>query len=155
MGIYKFLFGNSYRDRARRDSYRPSVVGKNFISPLNSYGTCFGCEGTGIRAFECRRCSGEGSLSRTCWKCDGEGIIELPAQQCFGCKGSGRRNGMCCERCSGSGDYKLARNVDCKKCSGAGSLAPTNCRKCSGVGIVAVACKRCEGSGWHKFKGGT
>jgi hypothetical protein len=51
MGIFNTLFGDGYSDRARRDQWKPRVIGKNCISPVNSYGTCFTCKGTGSKPF--------------------------------------------------------------------------------------------------------
>ena len=56
LGVFKFLFGQDNRSKAQRDQYRPSTLGKNLISPINDYGTCFPCEGTGSRTLECRPC---------------------------------------------------------------------------------------------------
>ena len=47
MGLIETLFGQNNRARARRDQYRPSTFVKNAISPINTYGTCFSCDGTG------------------------------------------------------------------------------------------------------------
>ena len=82
MGVFKFLFGQDNRSRAQRDQFSPSVIGKNLISPINDYGSCFGCEGTGIRTPECGACSGSGSHTGQCNGCQGSGRFERPVQIC-------------------------------------------------------------------------
>lgn len=72
MGLFKFLFGQDHRSRAQRDQYRPSVMWKNLISPINDYGTCFGYEGTGHRTLDCRALhAGWLSQARKGGRCDG------------------------------------------------------------------------------------
>jgi DnaJ-class molecular chaperone len=151
MSLFGFIFGDSYRDRAQRDQWSPGTMGKNFISPINSYGTCFACDGSGSRTLECRCCSGTGRLDWACRKCEGTGHIQFPAQPCFPCHGTGR--GLCgnaCLRCHGTGIFKPAAAVTCDRCSGQGRLTP-GCRKCDGAGSFTVSCRRCDGSGWHHF----
>jgi DnaJ-class molecular chaperone len=63
MGLIKFLFGQDNTSKAQRDQYRPSTVGKNLISPINDFGTCFRCEGTGSRTLDCRVCDGTGTYT--------------------------------------------------------------------------------------------
>jgi hypothetical protein len=63
MEIYGFFFGDSNRDRKARDSWRPSVIAMNALSPINEYRTCFGCGGSGSRTFECCPC-GTGRFER-------------------------------------------------------------------------------------------
>jgi len=62
MSWFDHLFGESKKDRARRDQYRPLTLFKNLISPINDYGTCFACEGTGRRTIPCRVCCGTGTF---------------------------------------------------------------------------------------------
>lgn len=150
LGMLKFLFGQDNRSRAQRDQYRPSVIGKNLVSPINDYGTCFGCEGTGQRTLECRACHGSGEHTGTCRACEGTGKHERPAKPCFGCSGTGTKFGNTCQRCSGTGEFKPAISETCRKCSGTGTHSST-CRKCSGSGSFTVQCRRCSGSGWRRF----
>jgi DnaJ-class molecular chaperone len=91
MGLFKFLFGQDTRSRAQRDQYRPSVIGKNLISPINDYGTCLSCEGSGSRTLDCRACSGSGTHTGQCRGCQGSGRFERPAQKCFTCDGTGKK----------------------------------------------------------------
>jgi len=65
VSLLGFFFGDSYRDRAQRDQWRPSTIGKNLISPINDYGHCFPCEGTGSRTLECKVCDGTGNHTVT------------------------------------------------------------------------------------------
>lgn len=83
--ILDFLFGN----RAKRDQYRPSTVAKNMISPINSYGHCFSCEGTGSKELTCRACHGTGTFNLrgrhvTCRRCDGHGTFKVTCRKCGG-----------------------------------------------------------------------
>jgi DnaJ-class molecular chaperone len=151
MGIFKFFFGDDNRSRAQRDQWRPSVVGKNLISPINDYGTCFSCDGTGSRTLECRACDGTGTHSAVCRGCGGTGRFERSAQQCFTCQGSGQKFGSPCRKCGGTGQFKPAISEPCRKCGGGGRLSST-CRKCNGAGRFTVTCRKCGGTGWHKFK---
>jgi hypothetical protein len=151
MGLFGFLFGNSHRDRAQRDQWRPSVVGKNLISPINDYGTCFSCEGSGSRILECRACTGSGSHAGQCRGCQGSGRFERRAQHCFTCRGTGKKFNSRCGRCDGTGEFKPAISRDCRTCSGTGKFSAT-CNKCDGAGRFTVTCRKCDGSGWHKFK---
>ncbi len=151
MSMIGFLFGDSYRDRAQRDQWRPSTMGKNLISPVNSYGTCFSCDGSGSRTLECRCCAGTGHLDWNCRKCEGTGHIHFTEQPCFPCHGTGRgRQGKSCSYCHGSGIFKPAATVSCDRCKGQGKLTP-GCRKCGGRGNFTVTCRKCSGSGWHNF----
>ena len=176
MGVFGFFFGNDNSNRARRDQWRPSVVGKNVISPINDYGTCFSCEGSGHktlvckpcdgsgkRTLTCKPCVGSGKFTGTCRACSGRGTIEHQAHQCFVCHGAGKVGNNPCRRCKGLGHVKPAVTeqcracsgsghftAGCKKCGGSGSFTLT-CNKCSGIGSFTVTCRKCEGSGWHKF----
>ena len=149
MGLFGFLFGDSNRDKKARDSWRPSVFGKNLISPINEYGTCFGCGGSGTRTLECRPCGGSGCHSGECRGCRGTGRFERPAQPCFTCEGVGQKFGNPCRRCGGSGNFKPAVSDVCRQCSGSGQFS-TTCNKCSGARTFTVTCRKCEGTGWHK-----
>ena len=151
MGMFNFLFGESHRAKAQRDQWRPSVVGKNLISPINDYGTCFSCEGKGTKNLECRACQGTGTHTGECRGCRGTGRFELPSQACFPCEGTGQKFGSICNKCRGTGNFKPAVSQACRKCNGAGHFSAT-CRKCSGSGSFTATCKKCDGSGWHKFK---
>lgn len=150
MGLIKFLFSNDYKHRSQRDQYKPHVMAKNIISPINDYGTCFSCNGTGSKTLTCRSCNGTGSHTGTCNKCHGSGRIHLKAKPCFNCDGIGYKHGRVCKRCGGSGEFKPATTVVCNKCSGTGRFY-SSCRKCSGLGSFTVTCRKCGGSGWHRF----
>ena len=150
-GFFGFLFGNSHHDRARRDEWRPSVIGKNAISPINHYGTCFSCEGTGRKTLGCGPCHGTGQHSGVCRGCQGSGRFERPALECFDCEGTGRFQGTPCRRCRGTGTHKPAISEDCRRCGGVGRFSET-CRKCNGSRTFVVTCSKCEGSGWHKSR---
>lgn len=152
MGLFDFFFGDSHRAKAQRDQWRPSVIGKNLISPINAYGTCFSCAGSGSKTLECRACTGTGTHQGQCRGCQGTGRFELPAKPCFTCEGTGQKFGTRCLKCEGTGNFKPAVSQPCRKCEGKGTFSAT-CRKCNGRGSFAVTCRKCEGSGWHKFKG--
>ena len=128
MSMLGFFFGDSYRHRAQRDQWRPTTVGKNLISPVNSYGTCFSCDGAGTRTFDCRCCdgsghktldcrccSGTGSVTLDCRLCAGSGKVTLPAQPCFTCHGPGRQAHGQCRRCRGTGCHKPECSVTCRQ----------------------------------------
>ncbi len=150
-GFFGFLFGKGNHDRARRDVYRPSVVAKNAISPINHYGTCFACEGVGRKTRTCGPCRGTGRHVRTCRACRGGGQFERPAQACHTCERTGRIRGEACRRCGGTGLHRPAVSEPCRSCNGEGGLAET-CRTCSGVGHFSETCRKCEGTGWHKTR---
>lgn len=150
MGFFGFLFGTDSRNRARRDQYRSGTIIKNAISPINDYGTCFGCEGSGKKTLECRPCHGTGQHEGTCNGCEGSGRFERPAKPCFTCNSSGMVWGTSCRKCSGTGNFKPAISQPCRRCSGSGKFRAT-CRKCSGSGKFTVQCRRCGGSGYHCF----
>ncbi|MGO9200723.1 MAG: hypothetical protein ACLQM8_09305 [Limisphaerales bacterium] len=175
MSVLGFFFGDSYHHRAQRDQWRPSTAAKNVISPINSYGTCFSCDGAGTRTLDCRccdgsgsktldcRCGGTGSVTLDCRLCSGSGKLTLPARPCFTCQGSGRYAHGKCRRCRGTGCHKPECTVACRRCGGKGSFSVScrkcdgrgsfsvTCRKCSGQGTFTVACRKCGGSGWHQF----
>ena len=148
--FFHALFHNSDSRRARRDqrSLRTSV--KNMISPINHYGTCFGCNGTGNRTFDCRACGGDGRYTGTCRTCSGSGLFTYAARPCFRCNGTGLINGTLCRNCGGTGQYRAEQTVACRKCGGLGQFS-ASCHRCSGSGEVGVTCRKCGGSGWHKF----
>jgi len=150
MGLFEFFFGDSNRARAQRDQWSPPVIGKNLISPVNDYGTCFSCDGIGSKTLQCRSCNGSGVHQGSCNRCFGLGRVEFSAKECFTCEGTGQRLGTMCRKCGGTGTFKPAASLTCKKCKGTGSYSAT-CRKCGGRGSFTVTCKKCEGSGWHKF----
>lgn len=150
MGIIGLLFGTSYRNRARRDNYRPRTVFKNLISPINNYGTCFSCNGSGKKEFSCRVCRGSGKYKGECQHCEGSGIYTIPAKPCFTCQGTGRYGQYICKKCQGTGEFKPIMKLDCRWCSGAGEFSST-CKKCGGNGSFSVTCKKCSGSGWHRY----
>lgn len=176
MGLFTALFGSSYRHRARRDQNGLGTLLKNAISPLNSYGTCFSCNGSGAHElgcrtcdgggqvqFDCRSCSGDGVRKGACMTCSGTGNFVRPAQPCFRCGGSGRVGAIACSRCGGNGQHREARTELCRRCYGVGRYE-AQCRRCVGRGKVTFECSRCEGSGkrsfecrkcggggWHKF----
>lgn len=150
MGIIKRLFGSSYGDRAWRDQHKLSTIGKNIISPINDYGTCFSCGGSGSKTLTCKPCSGSGKHTFSCRGCNGSGLKHFEPKICLGCQGTGRHNNKECNRCGGSGYYKPAVTVSCNRCEGTGRITQT-CNKCSGSGSFNVTCLKCSGSGWHKF----
>ena len=150
MSLLSFLFGSSYKQRAKRDQSRLGTRFKNAISPFNSYGTCFSCSGSGRKTFDCRGCGGSGTYTGTCKSCEGTGTRTLPAKPCLTCEGSGKVRGSMCRRCSGTGTFRDELTVTCKRCSGTGSFSAT-CQKCGGSGDRDVTCKKCSGSGWHRF----
>lgn len=149
MGVIGFLFGDSNKDRKARDGWRPSVMAKNAISPLNQYGTCFGCEGAGSVTLTCRSCGGGGSHGGACHGCRGTGRFERPAKPCFTCDGTGQKYGHPCRRCDGSGEFRPAISESCRKCDGSGTFTAP-CNKCNSAGWFTVPCRKCEGTGWHK-----
>lgn len=151
MGVLGFFFGDDQQSRAERDQWRPSTIAKNLISPVNSYGTCFSCEGAGTRTLSCGACDGSGSHTFDCPKCASRGQVTLAVQECFACHGTGVIRGSSCWKCGGSGIFKPARTVLCSRCNGAAKFV-SECRKCSGRGTFSVRCRKCDGSGWHRFK---
>ena len=150
MGILKRLFGDGDSDRAWRDQWKPGTIGKNLISPVNHYGTCFSCEGSGIRSLCCHACGGTGKYSGACRGCNGTGQHHFAAQSCYACRGAGTILGTQCLKCNGTGIYRPASTVACKKCSGTGKFEAT-CRKCQGNASWSEVCRKCNGTGWHKF----
>lgn len=150
MGIFGKLFGETHSNRAWRDQWRPSTMGKNMISPINDYGHCFSCEGTGQKTLTCRACGGSGRHERTCLCCQGSGIITKEAKKRFACQGKGRVRGKKCIKCSGTGVFRKKEEIVCSKCSGNGVIYST-CRKCEGSGAFTVPCKKCNGTGWYRF----
>lgn len=150
MGLFGFLFGNDYSNRARRDRYRPSTIFKNAISPINDYGTCFGCDGNGTKTLECTPCHGTGHHTGMCKGCNGSGRFERPAKPCFQCSGRGKAGSSNCRKCSGTGNFKPPISEPCRRCHGSGKFSSL-CRKCSGSGNFTVQCRRCGGSGYHCF----
>ncbi|MDB5387694.1 MAG: DnaJ central domain protein [Planctomycetaceae bacterium] len=151
MGLFGFIFGDGNKERAQRDQWSPSVVGKNLISPVNSYGTCFSCEGTGSRRLKCGACEGTGAHPSQCRQCRGSGLFERPAQPCFRCSGTGSSWNKPCSKCNGSGIFKPALSQPCRTCAASGKISHP-CRRCEGGGDFVVECKKCDGSGWFKFK---
>ena len=151
MGLSGFIFGKGNRAKAKRDQWRPTVIGKNFISPINDYGTCFTCNGSGSINLECKNCQGTGTHSAHCRGCQGTGQFQSSEKFCFVCKGTGKNSGTACQRCAGTGIYKKAVSQDCKKCNGEGKYSNT-CKKCNTTGKLKFICRKCGGSGWHKFK---
>ena len=150
MNFFKFFFGSSTSARAARDQWTPNTVCKNLISPINDYGTCFPCEGTGIREHGCRTCEGSGQLTGECRCCSGTGRFLRAAQPCFACQGGGKSRSQPCTRCGGSGLFHPAVDEACRACSGAGNWTSA-CKRCEGVGALRRTCHRCEGSGWFRF----
>ncbi len=149
LNIFRFIFSADTDARAARDQWRPQVIGKNLISPVNEYGTCFGCEGAGVREFDCRACGGTGKFE--CRGCAGTGEFKVPARQCFGCNGTGHRPpGTPCPRCAGSGNFAPARIEVCR-CRSTEGAQRLVCRRCTGSGVLRVVCRKCSGSGWHRF----
>ena len=61
------LFGgrdSNYSSRAKRDQDGFGTSFKNLISPINSYGTCFSCDGSGKKTLDCKVCEGSGEFSK-------------------------------------------------------------------------------------------
>lgn len=150
MSLLGRLFGTSYRNRAWRDQHTLGTGLKNLISPVNHYGTCFGCNGSGRRTFDCGGCGGTGVHTGTCNKCHGSGTYTHLAKPCFRCEGTGHFRGHLCRNCAGTGIHKPAVTVPCRGCHGSGTYSAT-CRRCDGTGDFDVTCKKCGGSGWHRF----
>lgn len=150
VGLFTTLFGSGYRHRARRDQWMPGTVLKNLISPVNAYGTCFSCRGSGARTLDCRACDGTGKFSGDCRTCAGTGSFSHPAKPCFTCDGTGSVQGVSCRRCAGTGVFKPAQTTPCRKCGGTGHFSAT-CNRCDGSGEFEVSCHKCAGSGWHRF----
>lgn len=148
--MFNFLFKQDTKSKAKRDQYRPSTIGKNLISPINDYGTCFSCDGTGRRTLECKVCNGIGYHVGQCRACQGSGEYYLPAMKCFECLGTGTKYGKKCPRCQATGDFKPCITKECRNCSGTGRYSAT-CRKCSGSCHFTVECRKCGGSGWYRF----
>ena len=173
MGSFLDIF---FGNRARRDQSRASVSFKNWVSPVNHYGTCFGCNGSGHKTLDCRPCSGRGQRTLTCKPCEGSGkftgvcrvcsgrgIFERQAQQCFTCRGTGRVGRNPCLRCQGRGNVKPATSEQCRACGGSGRFSAgckrcggsgsftVSCNRCNGSGSFTLSCRKCGGSGWHKF----
>lgn len=150
MGIFSLLFGSGYSRRARRDQRSFGTSVKNLISPINHYGTCFSCDGTGTRTFDCHGCGGTGRFTGTCRTCRGAGLFTYAAKPCFRCHQTGFFNRNLCRHCQGTGEYRPAQTVSCQRCAGSGEFT-TTCRRCDGDGEVEVSCHKCGGSGWHRF----
>lgn len=153
MGLFFTLLGalferNNYSHRAKRDQNRVRTTFKNCISPINSYGTCFSCNGSGKKTFDCKKCDSTGTFTGTCRNCEGTGIFKLPAKPCLSCQSTGTRNSKSCNRCNGTGNY--IKEVECRRCSGKGTFT-VPCSKCDGSGDFEVDCRKCGGSGWHRF----
>lgn len=139
-----------FKARSRDDQDKFFTRAKNKISPINRYGTCFKCEGSGKFTLTCKICSGSGIYVGSCRKCEGTGTFTIPAKSCLGCQGSGLVHGRNCSKCAGTGVFRPSRNVPCKKCCGQGDFS-SSCNKCNGAGTFNVTCKKCHGSGWYKF----
>ena len=150
MGFFDALFGGGYSRRARRDQHSFGTSLKNMVSPINTYGTCFSCDGSGTRTFDCGGCDGTGTYNGTCRACDGTGTHSYPAKPCFTCNGTGYVAGNACRRCAGSGEHRPAIVAECRKCSGTGKFSAV-CSRCSGTGDIDVTCRKCGGSGWYRF----
>lgn len=150
MGMWSFIIGQDYHLRAQRDQWRPMTIGKNLISPVNDYGTCFCCDGEGMRTLKCRVCGGSGSHKYYCRVCQGSGEFVRSALTCFGCQGAGIRRGKACQRCNGTGEFKTPLREACRRCSGSGRFAVV-CSRCDGKGSFTLTCRKCSGSGWHRF----
>lgn len=150
MGLLGFFFGKDHHSRAQRDQWRPSVVGKNLLSPVHDCGTCFACEGAGKRTLTCRACQGTGQYVGDCRHCRGTGACQRPAQICFTCSGQKTVRGQPCRRCRGTGEFRPATSVVCARCQGTGRFQAA-CRQCSGKGIFTVTCRKCAATGWHRF----
>lgn len=150
MSLFDFLFGNNYSRRARRDQRGLGTSLKNFISPINHYGTCFSCEGSGSKSFTCSCCEGTGEYCGTCNSCKGTGVFSIAAKPCLTCHGRGMVHSSKCRRCGGTGEYRPAQTESCRRCGGEGTFS-ASCSKCGGSGSFEVSCRKCGGSGWHRF----
>ncbi len=150
MSIFNLFFESNYKSRARRDQRSVGTSFKNLVSPFNSYGKCFSCDGLGYKTFDCKSCGGTGDYSGTCSLCERSGTFAIPSKPCYSCHGRGVFRNTKCLRCSGSGERQVASVVPCKKCSGIGTFS-ASCKKCSGCGHLTISCRKCSGSGWHRF----
>jgi DnaJ-class molecular chaperone len=139
-----------FKARSRDDQDKFFTRTKNKFSPLNTYGTCFKCEGSGKVTLTCKICSGSGTFSGSCRKCEGSGTFTIPERSCLSCQGHGLVHGRTCLKCAGSGVFLPARDVQCEKCDGRGNFF-SSCKKCDAAGTFTVTCKKCDGSGWHNF----
>ena len=162
-GLGLFLVGSaiskSAKNRARRkfharverDQSKISTGFKNFISPVNNYGTCFKCEGSGSITLTCKVCSGSGTYTGNCGKCEGTGAFNLPERRCSTCEGTGKYRGRPCLECNETGIFRSASVVPCRGCDGTGDYS-SSCKKSGGSGNFKASCAKCGGSGWHKFR---
>lgn len=139
-----------FEARVERDQDKFWTRAKNKVSPINSYGTCFKCEGSGSITLDCKICKGSGTFKGACKKCSGSGEFTIPARTCLTCDGSGDFHGRVCRKCNGSGVFRAERTVTCNQCDGRGSFS-SECNKCGGAGTFRVSCKKCGGSGWYRF----
>lgn len=121
---------------------KPSLFGK---TRSRYTGTCFGCDGTGLKSLECHKCDNSGVYKGECRGCEGTGTYQPAAKNCWSCDGSGKTNHSVCGKCGGTGLW-TPRPHTCRKCSGTG-LFSAKCRKCDGMGRFTVKCKRCDGTG--------
>lgn len=150
MGLFDALFGGGYKTRARRDQHSLGTSLKNLISPINHYGKCFACNGSGRRAFDCDTCAGTGTYTGLCRTCEGSGTFTYAPRPCATCDATGFVKGTGCRHCNGSGVFRSAYTATCKKCDGTGSFTAT-CRRCEGTGDFNPICRKCDGSGWYRF----
>jgi DnaJ-class molecular chaperone len=148
--IFDLLRSPGYPRRARRDQRRWSTQIRNAISPINSYGTCFSCNGRGKKSLSCGGCGGSGIFTGSCNSCKGTGIFKIPAKPCKACEGKSIHVRSTCRRCSGTGIFRPAIDLPCRRCQGKGTFTQT-CRRCSGSGCWDATCLKCGGSGWHRF----
>lgn len=149
LGLFNFLFGTSYSSRAKRDQRGLGTTFKNLISPINNYGTCFSCNGSGAKTLDCSLCDGTGTHHGACNRCNGTGTFKFPARSCPTCTGTGLFGIYRCRRCAGVGLQPPSSAV-CNKCHGSGAYSAM-CKKCEGAGEFKVSCRKCGGSGWHRF----
>ena len=146
------LLGRSnYRNRARRDQRKFGTKFKNAYSPINDYGTCFTCDGSGLVKLNCWRCNGTGTYEGRCSPCDGSGNFELQREgPCYQCNQTGKFRGNQCQKCTGTGVYRWSKTVVCNKCEGTGDFS-ASCKRCS-CGTIERSCNKCGGTGWHRFR---
>jgi DnaJ-class molecular chaperone len=156
---------------------------------------CRDCGGTGRAEYKCPACGGEGKITHRgkeyecpqcggkgyppCGACRGKGTITRPnpeaagrpTQTCPICEGSGFECHAKCERCNGTGNYRISEpdrdrrsrdrdariseTIPCPFCDGKGEGRPI-CRRCQGRGIVGpdrapYPCPACYGTG-HVFQ---
>lgn len=143
------LFDQDRTGRVRRDQRLLGTNLKNSLSPINKYGTCFACNGTGEVTAACRTCAGTGTYRGACRVCQGSGVYRGEQRVCRACSSTGWIGDAPCRICDGTGQYQPPE-APCRKCGGSGAFTAP-CRRCIGAGSIVSTCAKCEGSGWYKL----